>query len=58
MVGDIELKAFQQLIDSVLVTLNEKAVKEIKRFKGMSPSDLEVEVFQTIKDACGEESFF
>ena len=58
MVGDIELRAFQQLIDSVLVTLNEKAAKEIKRFKGMSPSDLEVEVFQTIKDACGEESFF
>lgn len=58
MVGDIELRAFRQLIDSVLVTLNEKAAKEIKRFKGMSPSDLEVEVFQTIKEACGKGSVF
>ena len=58
MVGDIQLRAFQQLIDSVLVTLNERAAKETKIFKGMSPSDLEVEVFRAIQDACGEGSFF
>ncbi|MBO5635407.1 MAG: hypothetical protein J5907_08305 [Bacteroidales bacterium] len=58
MVGDIQLRAFQQLIDSVLVTLNERAAKETEKFKGMSPSDLEVEVFRAIQDACGEGPFF
>ena len=58
MVGDIELRAFQQLIDSVLATLSARAAENIKRFREMSPSDLEVEVFQAIKDACGEGSFF
>jgi hypothetical protein len=57
MATDIEVLAFRQLMTTMESILNQRALDDVPRFKRMTPSELEFETLQAIKDACDNSVF-